>query len=383
VQRPGNATRVPLPWLKHLWVRSRQDILKLKYPYMVHVAPDKAQRIDDAGGSFRGQAVFTEALTQDLPPDLAERLASCPLATMGGRMDHGWSRPASYAPGRVWIFVNGETSPGVEFWESIKEALHPADKGVILGNWWNETHQTFHSPEVTSLWVPFASTSFAERTYRTPMDLVDRQLRTRFGRARKYIVAYQQKGCNLFRETFWDLLNKELSTRGTRGSALSTCNGQYESGERLSLPEQGDYSEGGGMDWSMGRYEQFRFVWAAEHGQNSHGYVTEKIVNAFLAGAVPIYGGASQVGQLFDPASFLPVDLNSAAAAYLSLRRVADAVDDPAKYERMLHRSSPVVSDEVMRRFFSWHPAVWKRFGDGLRRQILEEALRFCQHPHA
>lgn len=370
----------PYPWLKHLWVKSQDDLLGLKYPFMVRAPPSAPPHIDDAGGMFRGQAAFTRALMQDLPLDLAERMARCPMATMGGKTPTGeWSRPASYAPGRVWIFVNGETSPGVEFWQSIKEFLHPADKGVILGNWWNSTHETFHDSEVTSLWVPFASTSFAERAYRTPLDLVDRQAHTRFDRERKYLVAYQQKNCDLFRETFWDLFNEELKKRGARGSAISACNGLNHSGLRLSLAERSDYANGYGADESMGRYESFSFVWAAEHGQNGHGYVTEKIVNAFLAGAVPIYGGASQVSQIFDPSSFVNVDLNHPVLAYFSLKAVTDVVDDPGRYEKMLHRTRPVVADEAMRRFFSWHPAVWKRYGDGLRRQILEEALRLCE----
>ena len=35
------------------------------------------------------------------------------------------------------------------------------------------------------------------------------------------------------------------------------------------------------------------------------GYVTEKIVNAFLAGSIPIYWGSRAVLEIFNPESFI------------------------------------------------------------------------------
>lgn len=35
------------------------------------------------------------------------------------------------------------------------------------------------------------------------------------------------------------------------------------------------------------------------------GYVTEKIANAFLAGAVPVYWGTADAFQVFNPKSFI------------------------------------------------------------------------------
>ena len=40
----------------------------------------------------------------------------------------------------------------------------------------------------------------------------------------------------------------------------------------------------------------------------THRYVTEKIINAFVAGAVPIYLGDDSVTHIFDPASFIHVN---------------------------------------------------------------------------
>lgn len=59
---------------------------------------------------------------------------------------------------------------------------------------------------------------------------------------------------------------------------------------------------------------QCRFV-AAVEGRKSPGYVTEKLVNALFAGAIPIYWGDSFATQLFNADAFLNVDNYVDAAA--------------------------------------------------------------------
>lgn len=68
-------------------------------------------------------------------------------------------------------------------------------------------------------------------------------------------------------------------------------------------------------------YSQYDFVLAMEN-TISKGYVTEKILNAFLAGAIPIYYGDSLVKEIFNPDSFINItDFNSIedCAEYISL----------------------------------------------------------------
>jgi len=381
VEEPGTGQTVPLTWLKLFWVRKHSDAMSFRSAYLRRTSDEEQDPgvIPDAGGMFGGHAVFTEALTKDIQPELARTLASCPLATYGGRQ-HGPGPHPRVPYGNVWIFVNGETSQGWEFWAMMEEFLDPGDKGVILGNWWNDTHESYHGERVTSIWVPFASTSFAERRLRTPMDLVQRSRRTQFEHSRQHLVAYQQHGCNDWREHFWDVLNTELYLRNMEpGSALSMCNGHRESGRRVSLRESPGL---GHMDASVERYENFEFVWSAEHGQNRHGYITEKIVNALLAGAVPVYAGSSQVGQVFNTDSFIQVDMSYDAARHEAAKRVIAASHDKERYSKLQHRDKPVVSDAAMKRFFTWHPDVWATYGDGLRQEVLHEALRFCKGGH-
>jgi hypothetical protein len=54
-------------------------------------------------------------------------------------------------------------------------------------------------------------------------------------------------------------------------------------------------------------FKDYRFVIAMEN-KNMNGYVTEKILNAYIAGAIPIYwGNSSYVKELFNPLSFIDV----------------------------------------------------------------------------
>jgi hypothetical protein len=66
--------------------------------------------------------------------------------------------------------------------------------------------------------------------------------------------------------------------------------------------------------------KEYNFVIAAEN-RNYKGYVTEKIINAYKVGAIPIYwGDAETVREFFNPDSFID------ATRYASFEELADAV---------------------------------------------------------
>ena len=91
-------------------------------------------------------------------------------------------------------------------------------------------------------------------------------------------------------------------------------------------------------------FRRYRFAAAIENSDPRSGYVTEKIVNAFAAGAVPIYAGDPWVLRIFNPAAFVYVerygDTNAAMRAIDYIIRLAK---DPARLEAM--RSEPPLTD--------------------------------------
>jgi hypothetical protein len=57
-------------------------------------------------------------------------------------------------------------------------------------------------------------------------------------------------------------------------------------------------------DKAVEAFKPYKFVIAMENKQRA-GYFTEKIVNAALANAVPVYWGAQDMGEYFNPKSFV------------------------------------------------------------------------------
>ncbi len=69
------------------------------------------------------------------------------------------------------------------------------------------------------------------------------------------------------------------------------------------------------------------------------GYVTEKMINAFLSGAIPISWGAAQtVRELFNPSAYVDVSRYSSPAA--AAQAIVDIANNPVQLRAM--RAQPV-----------------------------------------
>jgi len=60
-------------------------------------------------------------------------------------------------------------------------------------------------------------------------------------------------------------------------------------------------------DIAVNTYKPYKFVIAFENNYID-GYITEKIINPILAGAIPIYWGTSDVKQHFNPKRFIYIN---------------------------------------------------------------------------
>ncbi len=110
----------------------------------------------------------------------------------------------------------------------------------------------------------------------------------------------------------------------------------------------------------------FRFTIAAENGSYP-GYTTEKLVDAFLAGSVPIYWGDPLVDCDFNPRAFLNYDDHGSVSR--TVQAVLDLEDDSRAWRRV---RSEAPMDE----------ATWNRTGNPERlTQFLERALHAIHEP--
>jgi hypothetical protein len=115
---------------------------------------------------------------------------------------------------------------------------------------------------------------------------------------RPYNVAYCNSNSVTIRENMFNSLVEVFNNQGVH--ALGRNFGKY--------PETKNKVEG---PWHnndlIKNYSQYNFVISMENAKRG-GYITEKIMNAYYAGAIPIYWGDSVVNEYFNPDSFINVN---------------------------------------------------------------------------
>ncbi|ETP52459.1 hypothetical protein F442_02519 [Phytophthora nicotianae P10297] len=228
------------------------------------------------------------------------------------------------------------------------------DERVLLISTLASANRTKH------VYLPMASISFAERLDHGPMPLLSMSESNR-GMEKQKFCAYLYARCDSNRELMFDLLNFLRPV-----DALGSCAGSSRPPDSAKLASRGAMFYN---DDAVRQYAPYKFVIAFENTRTS-GYVTEKLVNAFLAGSVPIYLGDSKtVSQLFNPASFIDCgrfdDLQDCAEF------VVEVDNSPELYSRM-RQERPVTNMTAFYQAFSWHPAVSSRYmADAVLRHLI------------
>jgi hypothetical protein len=113
-----------------------------------------------------------------------------------------------------------------------------------------------------------------------------------------------------------------------------------------------------GSTWLSGApvYGHYKFGLVMEN-TDIEGYVTEKILAAFLGGTVPIYSGSREVLDVFNHEAFIYLNPSDPQAA---VKQVQHLLHDPVAYEDMLLQ--PIVTQEQFEKYFSVAgEGLWKR----------------------
>ena len=171
-------------------------------------------------------------------------------------------------------------------------------------------------------------------------------------------VGYLYYSCRPDREAFFHLLRSALTQRfemhrdgnrttATTAEALGLCSGRTQTSqvevevstststlvpENALPPRRNTRFQPNYLEDAIAVYKDFKFVIAYEH-EIEPGYITEKLTNAFLAAAVPIYIGAGDVTQYFNPDAMVTCskdDFSSCIAQVIAL------LADKEKYIAML-----------------------------------------------
>jgi hypothetical protein len=101
-------------------------------------------------------------------------------------------------------------------------------------------------------------------------------------------------------------------------------------------------------------FSRYRYALVMENS-DSPGYVSEKILHAFLSGTVPIYYGSRFVFDVFNAKAFIFFDLDM---PHQALSQIQYYEQNPVEYEKML--SEPILANgqETIEKYFSWDETV-------------------------
>jgi len=190
-------------------------------------------------------------------------------------------------------------------------------------------------------YLPFYVTSFVERFQNKPTDLVKPPTYNPAA-----ILASKTKFCAFlysqnvdFRNSLFDVVSryKPVDALGkARGPPNRPVDRQvYEVGRRT-------YN-----DLAVQKYRPYKFVICCENSRHP-GYVTEKMISAMLANAIPIYLGAPDVVDHFNPASF--INVGAFPNWEHAVARIRELDQDDAKYKAVL--AEPWLKGNVLNGFF-------------------------------
>ena len=122
-----------------------------------------------------------------------------------------------------------------------------------------------------------------------------------------------------------------------------------------------------GRDYYMENYKvysKYKYCLVMENTETS-GYITEKIVLAYLGGCIPIYWGTKEVWNVFHPSSFIYYDSHAPEAALSELELLLQ----PNNTAWGIKRSIPILAYglETLQRYFSLDDSIG---GGRLKRDI-------------
>jgi hypothetical protein len=154
-------------------------------------------------------------------------------------------------------------------------------------------------------------------------------------------LLYIASNCKKHRELFF----KEYRKLDKKSAALGQCSNTQ--GGRLL--QQG-YRGHGAWEELADYYAKYKFGMAMENRKIPY-YVTEKILNVFESGAIPIYWGDSVLAKkLFNEKAFIDIsDFNSVADA---AKYVYELSKDPKRLQDMANE--PVFKDNTVPEIFKW-----------------------------
>ncbi len=172
--------------------------------------------------------------------------------------------------------------------------------------------------------VPFHVTSFWERRFHKLKDLLEKPRVAPSNSQKPRFCSFLFHNCVPARERFFDALSKYKPVDALGRS--KNKDPRYASKDRFT-----DVAGSTLYDSATLMHLPYKFCIAFEPFEKE-GWVTEKIVNAMLAGAIPVYRGAPDIARFFNPRSFV----DGTGKTHEEIAEMVQEVDrDEERYAKM------------------------------------------------
>jgi hypothetical protein len=190
------------------------------------------------------------------------------------------------------------------------------------------------------VFVPFHVTSFWERRWHSLRDLYEKPKTPPEAWRKPRFAAFFYQNCVADREHFFDRLSSAYKPVDALGRSRSS-NPHYRTTDRFVDPPGATL-----YDTTTLQYLPYKFVIAMEPLVRT-AWVTEKIVNPMLAGAIPIYRGSPEIAEFFNDRSFI----NGSGKTDDEIVEMVRQIDQsPQAYTELW--SQPWITEKQRRRWF-------------------------------
>jgi len=224
---------------------------------------------------------------------------------------------------RYTIFFNGESQSRI-FFDTLKNnnlrlSKIPEYNIILTGKLTNKSIKIVNTP----LFIPYIySNNFIDFLQNpTPRTIIPR----------KNICAVISNSNCKQRNHFLDKLQQQISI-------------DYAGNFRNNVPKiPGEYNSNNLLNF----YSQYKFVICLENTKQET-YITEKIINGFLAKTIPIYWGSDHICDYFNEERFINVLNLSEIMINRTINIILSIINDNEKYLRIVNK--PIFKDGVLLR---------------------------------
>ena len=181
-----------------------------------------------------------------------------------------------------------------------------------------------HKPDIKYFYLPYFLDRDNENYELSPFV---EGVRVETDKSREKIAAYIAQQSPPHRDEMFKALYKLDPTVEALGKANKTINYDFPYNGWMNLTDI---------------YKNYKFVFAMENSYED-GYISEKIMNAYIAGAIPIYWGTNEVKNIFNPESFIYVNdyikEDNTTDYDACAKRIIEIANNPEKLSAMQSKS--------------------------------------------